>query len=188
MTDARIPDHCGWAARGYWREAYDDAVAALRRVTAERDEWQAACSTVSASLAIKVTHVEAEVARVTAERDEWQSASTAHHPNPADHSYWEGRYRDEKARAEAAEHQLKTVLDREAATTARYDAKMETAEAEVARLKAQAREDAMQLLATSGQAQDALAEVATLRADKSALMGKIRDLQARNALLQGEMK
>ena len=38
--DARIPDHCGWAARGYWREAYDDAVAALRQVTAERDAWK----------------------------------------------------------------------------------------------------------------------------------------------------
>ena len=38
---------------------------ALRRVTAERDEWQTACSTVSASLAIKVADAEAEVARVT---------------------------------------------------------------------------------------------------------------------------
>lgn len=37
MTDARIPDHCGWAARGRWREAYDAAEAALRKVTAERD-------------------------------------------------------------------------------------------------------------------------------------------------------
>ena len=25
MTDARIPDHCAWAARGRWREAYDAA-------------------------------------------------------------------------------------------------------------------------------------------------------------------
>lgn len=36
---------------------------------------------------------------------------------------------------ETAEAQLKMVLDREAATTARYDAKLDAAEAEVARLR-----------------------------------------------------
>jgi hypothetical protein len=40
---------------------------------------------------------------LTAERDEWKEAATSRHPNPADHRYWEGRYPDEKARAEAAE-------------------------------------------------------------------------------------
>lgn len=48
-------------------------------------------------------------------------------------------------------------------------ARAEALEAEVARLTAQAREDAMQLLATSGQAQDALVEVAALRAEVARL-------------------
>lgn len=34
---------------------------------------------------------------MTAERDEWKAAATKNHPNPADHRYWEGRYRDENA-------------------------------------------------------------------------------------------
>lgn len=74
--DARIPDHCGWAARGYWREAYDDAVAALRQVTAERDEWQAACSTISASLGIKVTDAEARAEAAEAEVARLRDAMT----------------------------------------------------------------------------------------------------------------
>ncbi len=114
--DARIPDHCGWAARGYWREAYDDAVAALRKVTAERD---------TAVGNLFITRVERDDA-------EGHEAETA--------------------------NELRTVR-----------ARAEAAEAEVARLKAQAREDAMQLLATSGQAQDALVEVAALRAEVARL-------------------
>lgn len=39
----------------------------------------------------------AENAALRNERDEWKEASAKHHPNPADHRYWEGRYRDEKA-------------------------------------------------------------------------------------------
>ncbi len=52
----------------------------------------------------------ARLAEVEAERDEWKSASTRHHPNPADHRYWEGRYRDEKARADTAEAERDTAL------------------------------------------------------------------------------
>ena len=44
MSDARIPDHCGWAMRGRWKEAYDAADADLaaaraenKRLTKERD-------------------------------------------------------------------------------------------------------------------------------------------------------
>lgn len=45
-----------------------------------------------------------------------------------------------RARAEAAEAQLKTVLDRESATAARHDVKVEKLEAEVARLRTALRE------------------------------------------------
>ncbi len=155
MTDARIPDHCAWAARGRWREAYNAAEAALRKVTAERDDALETCE--------RLREGEANLSRLL----------------------------NENARAEAAEAEnrlLKATQDQLIYACDQAAVEVEELRAEVARLKAQAREDAMQLLATSGQAQDALAEVATLRADKSALMGKIRDLQARNALLQGEMK
>jgi hypothetical protein len=37
MTDARIPDHCAWAARGRWREAYDAAEAEVATLRAELD-------------------------------------------------------------------------------------------------------------------------------------------------------
>lgn len=33
MNDARIPDHCAWAARGYWDKAYDAASAEVARLT-----------------------------------------------------------------------------------------------------------------------------------------------------------
>jgi hypothetical protein len=45
--------------------------------------------------AARITGLEATVARLTA--------------NPADHRYWEGRYRDEKLRALAAESELSRV-------------------------------------------------------------------------------
>jgi hypothetical protein len=54
----------------------------------------------------------ARVAELEAER-------AAHHANPADFRYWEGRYRDEQSRAEAAEAAL---------ATARADALREAAE------------------------------------------------------------
>lgn len=41
----------------------------------------------------------------------------AHHANPADFRYWEGRYRDEKARAEAAEAQVARLREALADTT-----------------------------------------------------------------------
>ena len=40
MTDARIPDHCAWAARGNWSKAYDEAVAEIARLTAALSEAQ----------------------------------------------------------------------------------------------------------------------------------------------------
>ncbi|HBD90228.1 MAG: hypothetical protein A2092_15770 [Rhodobacteraceae bacterium GWE1_64_9] len=45
----------------------------------------------------------AKIARLTVELEDWKAAATRHHPNPADHRYWEGRYRDEKACADKAE-------------------------------------------------------------------------------------
>jgi|AKVG01.1.fsa_nt_gi hypothetical protein len=45
----------------------------------------------------RMSELEARVERAEKERDEWKAASTKHHPNPADHRYWEGRYRDEVA-------------------------------------------------------------------------------------------
>lgn len=50
-----------------------------------------------------LTAAQAEIARLTAELEDWKAAATRHHPNPADHRYWEGRYRDEKACADKAE-------------------------------------------------------------------------------------
>lgn len=44
-----------------------------------------------------------DITDLLAERDEWKAAAEARHANPADFRYWEGRYRDEKARALAAE-------------------------------------------------------------------------------------
>ncbi len=41
MTDARIPDHCAWAARGHWSRAYDAAEAEIARLTSERDTARA---------------------------------------------------------------------------------------------------------------------------------------------------
>ena len=40
MTDARIPDHCAWAARGHWSRAYDAAEAEITRLRAELEEAQ----------------------------------------------------------------------------------------------------------------------------------------------------
>jgi len=65
-------------------------------------------------------------ADLSAERDEWKAAAQRHHPNPADFRYWEGRYRDEKARAEAAEKAYVEQFD-----------KREAAETELAALKAE---------------------------------------------------
>lgn len=39
--DARIPDHCGWAARGRWRQAYDAACDEITHMKAERDQLAA---------------------------------------------------------------------------------------------------------------------------------------------------
>ena len=41
MTDARIPDHCAWAARGHWSRAYDAAEAEIAQLRAERDTARA---------------------------------------------------------------------------------------------------------------------------------------------------
>ena len=54
MTDARIPDHCAWAARGHWSRAYDAAEAEIARLTAELEE-------------------------VKADRDKWFESAGAHH-------------------------------------------------------------------------------------------------------------
>ena len=51
------------------------------------------------------------ITALIAEVAEWKAAATRHHPNPADFRYWEGRYRDEKARAEAAEAAARTARD-----------------------------------------------------------------------------
>lgn len=87
-----------------------DRIAAL---TAERDETLNQLDSARHSVDVLERRIEALTAeraaeraradRAGAERDEWKQASTRHHPNPADHRYWEGRYRDEKARADAAE-------------------------------------------------------------------------------------
>jgi hypothetical protein len=53
--------------------------------------------------ATRIQELKVQLAKVTAERDDWKEASARHHPNPADYRYWEGRYRDEKARVETAE-------------------------------------------------------------------------------------
>lgn len=56
------------------------------------------------------------LAALRAERDEWKAAAEARHANPADFRYWEGRYRGEKARAEAAEArvaELEAAFDEE---------------------------------------------------------------------------
>ena len=37
LTDARIPDHCAWAARGHWSRAYDAAEAEIAQLRAEND-------------------------------------------------------------------------------------------------------------------------------------------------------
>lgn len=75
--DARIPDHCGWAARGRWREAYDAAVAELRKVTEERAMSRQGLTAVIEARDmmerlwrneyIRAETAEAEVARLTAE-------------------------------------------------------------------------------------------------------------------------
>ena len=54
--------------------------------------------------------VAATLRALSAERDEWKAAAQRHHPNPTDFRYWEGRYRDEKARAESAEARERALL------------------------------------------------------------------------------
>lgn len=44
MTDARIPDHCAWAARGHWNKAYDAAIAEIARLTAELEAARASAA------------------------------------------------------------------------------------------------------------------------------------------------
>lgn len=43
MSDARIPDHAAWAARGRWREAYDALLAALPAQPAQGEAERALC-------------------------------------------------------------------------------------------------------------------------------------------------
>ena len=47
---------------------------------------------------------------LSAALEEWRAAATRHHPNPADFRYWEGRYRDEKARADALDAKMKETV------------------------------------------------------------------------------
>ena len=47
-----------------------------------------------------VTQLTTRIKELERERDEWKEAATAHHPNPVDFRYWEGRYLGEKARAD----------------------------------------------------------------------------------------
>jgi regulator of protease activity HflC (stomatin/prohibitin superfamily) len=56
-----------------------------------------------------------DYAALSAQLEEWKEAAQRHHPNPADFRYWEGRYRDEKARAETARAEGKAEGLREAA-------------------------------------------------------------------------
>lgn len=120
--------------------------------------------------AVSVPDLTAELRKVKAEWDAAQSFIE----NDADWKFSAKRrlqlFREQRKRAETAEAE---VAHWENVAIAR-DAKIKAAEAEVARLTAQAREDAMQLLATSGQAQDALVEVATLRAELDAARGRVK--------------
>ena len=54
--------------------------------------------------AIREAALQARIEELVKERE-------ARHSNPADFRYWEGRYRDEKARAEAAEAKLATAVE-----------------------------------------------------------------------------
>ncbi len=54
----------------------------------------------------------ASLAAAEKEWDDWKAAATAHHPNPADYRYWEGRYRDEAVRAEKAEAERDALAGR----------------------------------------------------------------------------
>ena len=52
----------------------------------------------------------AEIARLQAEVEHWKGAATARHPNPADHRYWEGRYRDEAAEVERLRAERRMIV------------------------------------------------------------------------------
>lgn len=117
--DARIPDHCGWAARGYWREAYDDAVAALRQVTAERDAWKEGAgahhvaSMQQAQRADRAEVAETEVATLRAKVEALgRDLNRALYGEP--HFGWEmhkDAMSDLRARAEAAEAEVARLTE-----------------------------------------------------------------------------
>jgi len=61
------------------------------------------CGLISSECACYRQSLERHIADLSNQLEEWKTAATRHHPNPADFRYWEGRYRDEKVRADAAE-------------------------------------------------------------------------------------
>ena len=82
-----------------------------------------------------------DYAALSAERDEWKAAAQHHHPNLTDFRCWEGRYRDEKARAEAAE------AERNQWRKAYYDTHELFAQSDEKRMAAEAeRDDAIDTL------------------------------------------
>lgn len=65
MSDARIPDHAAWAARGYWRNAYDALQQRITELTAENEEFCAALGQERKSH--EAAHNRAEKAEIEAE-------------------------------------------------------------------------------------------------------------------------
>lgn len=76
MTDARIPDHCAWAARGHWSRAYDAAEAEIARLRAALSEAQFERDNNRAKL---------EVAKC--ERDTARAETAAAYEAAADHCW-----------------------------------------------------------------------------------------------------
>lgn len=92
------------------KRAMDLAIERLQKLHAHagRTAWdQVICEELSEPF----TTLRAQLAEARADRDEWKKAATARHPNPADHRYWEGRYRDEKDRADRAEAALAAQIE-----------------------------------------------------------------------------
>ena len=77
MIDARIPDHCGWAARGHWRKAYkalleDHQALRERAEAAERDRDEALNQLDSAKHSVDVL-----CRRITTTNAAWNDAIEA---------------------------------------------------------------------------------------------------------------
>jgi len=97
-------------ASGSWfKEADIDAL--LRRITElekERDEWKRLCDEggkVEVYWSNRAEAAEAQVATLQQKTAGLEETLRRVHPNPADYRYWEGRYRDEAARAEALQQE-----------------------------------------------------------------------------------